>query len=315
MYQIGFDIGGTDIKAGIVNDDMKIVGSTVFPFPKGQPCDCVISAMAARVKELSGRTGIAADEFKSIGMATAGSVNIEKGMIINAHNLGFHNAPIVREMSKHFPGMPVNLANDADAAAIAELRGGVFLGKKTAVLLTLGTGVGGGIIINGRLFTGGQGHGNELGHMTIMQGGPLCTCGNRGCIESLCAATWLLERGKESASKNPKGLIYEKCAGKIDEITAKVVVDSAKEKDPDASGIFNAYLDSLSSALASIAVLLDPEVIALGGGISLAGDFLFEPLRELVKGKSFFKIYHEILPAKYGNTAGIIGAAMLSKEY
>lgn len=315
MHQIGFDIGGTGVKVGIVDDDMKIAESAVFPFPKGETYSSLVSMMAEQVRKLADSAGVRTDEFKSIGIATAGSVDIEKGLIINAHNLGFYNAPIVDEMRIYFPGTPIYLANDADAAALAELHGGVFYGKKTAVLLTLGTGVGGGIIIDGRLFTGGLGHGNELGHMTIMQGGPLCTCGNRGCIESLCTATWLISQGRESFLKQQGGLIYEKSGGNIDKITAKVVIDSAKEGDEAAMDIFRMYLDSLSSAISSIAMLLDPEVTALGGGISMAGDFLFEPLRERVKQKSFFKIYHEILPAKFGNTAGIIGAAMLAKQY
>jgi glucokinase len=270
--------------------------------------------MAEQVRELAKELRIQPTDFRSIGIATAGSIDASRTVIINAHNLGFHNVPMIDEMHKHFPDTPVYLANDADAAALAELHAGAFRGKKTAVLLTLGTGVGGGIILGGRMFKGGLGHGNELGHMIVQQGGPICTCGNRGCIESLCTATWLIQQGRKAIVEHPISLIYEKAEGDMDKVTAKIVIDSAKEGDAIARDIFNTYVDSLSSAITSVVVLLDPEVIALGGGVSLAGDFLFEPVRELVRQKSFFKVYHEIVPAQLGNTAGIIGAAMLARN-
>jgi glucokinase len=314
MYQIGFDVGGTNLKVGAVDDNMQIAASRNVAFPKGETYETITALMAEQVRELAKELKIPVTDFKSIGIATAGSIDASRTVIINAHNLGFHNVPMVDEMHKHFPEIPVFLANDADTAALAELHAGAFRGKKTAVLLTLGTGVGGGIILGGRMFKGGLGHGNELGHMIVQQGGPICTCGNRGCIESLCTATWLIQQGRKAIVENPISLIYEKAEGDMDKVTAKIVIDSAKEGDAIARDIFNTYVDSLSSAITSVVVLLDPEVVALGGGVSLAGDFLFEPVRELVRQKSFFKIYHEIVPAQLGNTAGIIGAAMLARN-
>lgn len=314
MYRIGFDVGGTNLKVGAVDDNMQIVASQSIPFPKGESPGSIVALMANEIEGLSKKLSINANEFESIGIATAGTIDSEKGLILNAHNLGFHNVPIVEEMRKHFPKIPVFLSNDADAAALAELRGGAFKGKKTAVLLTLGTGVGGGIIIGGRIFPGGLGHGNELGHMIIQQGGPLCTCGNKGCIESLCTASWLIKQGRRTIVENPLSLIYQKTEGDMEKVTAKIVVDSAKEGDAVARDIFNTFIESLSSAVTSVIALLDPEVVAIGGGVSLAGDFLFVPLRNLVKEKSFFKTDHEIVPALLGNNAGIIGAAGLYRQ-
>jgi Transcriptional regulator/sugar kinase len=314
MYQIGFDVGGTNLKVGVVHDNTEIVASRNAAFPKGETYEKVAELMAELVKDLAKELNIPVTDFKSIGIATAGSIDAGGTIILHAHNLGFHDVPMIDEMHKHFPEIPVFLANDADAAALAELHAGAFRGKKTAVLLTLGTGVGGGIILGGKMFKGGRGHGNELGHMIIQQGGPICTCGNRGCVESLCTATWLIQQGRKSIVENPISLIYEKAEGEMNNVTAKIVIDSAKEGDAVAMDIFSTYVDTLSSAITSLAVLLDPEVIALGGGVSLAGEFLFEPIRELVKKKSFFKIYHEIVPAQLGNTAGIIGAAMLARN-
>ncbi|HYE69553.1 MAG TPA: ROK family protein [Anaerovoracaceae bacterium] len=314
MYQIGFDIGGTNLKVGVVNDNMELVASRNVAFPKGETYEVIAAFMAEQVIDLAKEIKIPAAEFKTIGVATAGSIDASGTIIIHAHNLGFHGVPMVDEMHKHFPKIPVFLANDADAAALGELHAGAFRGKKTAVLLTLGTGVGGGIILGGKMFKGGMGHGNELGHMIIQHGGPICTCGNKGCIESLCTATWLIQQGRKAIVEHPISLIYEKAEGDMNNVTAKIVIDSAREGDPIAKDIFHTFIDSLSSAITSVVVLLDPEVIALGGGVSLAGDFLFQPVRELVKQKSFFKIYHEIVPAQLGNTAGIIGAALLAKN-
>jgi glucokinase len=314
MYQVGFDVGGTNLKVGVVHDNTEIVASRNAAFPKGETYEKIAALMAEQVIEMAEEMKIPVTDYKSIGIATAGSIDASGTIIINAHNLGFHNVPMVEEMHKHFPEIPVYLANDADTAALAELHAGAFRGKKTAVLLTLGTGVGGGIILGGKMFKGGQGHGNELGHMIIQQGGPICTCGNKGCIESLCTATWLIQQGRKVIVEHPVSTIYEKAEGDMNNVTAKIVIDSAKEGDTIAMDIFNTYVDQLSSAITSVVVMLDPEVVALGGGVSLAGDFLFKPVRELVKQKSFFKIYHEIVPAQLGNTAGIIGAAMLAKN-
>ncbi|HML35915.1 MAG TPA: ROK family protein [Bacillota bacterium] len=313
MYQVGFDVGGTNLKVGVVHDNMEIVASRNVAFPKGESYMEIAALMAEQVNGLAEELNVPVTDFKSIGIATAGSIDVGGTVILNAHNLGFHNVPMIEEMHKHFPEIPVYLANDADAAALAELHAGAFRGKKTAVLLTLGTGVGGGIIIDGKMFKGGLGHGNELGHMIIQHGGPICTCGNRGCIESLCTATWLISRGRKAIVEHPISLIYEKAEGDMNNVTAKTVIDSAKEGDAIALDIFNAYVDSLSSAIISVVALLDPEVVALGGGVSLAGEFLFAPVRELVNKKSFFRMQHEIVPAQLGNTAGIIGAAMLGK--
>lgn len=314
MYQIGFDVGGTNLKVAAVHDSLEIAASRNTAFPKGETYETIASLMAEQVIDLAKEIGIPATDFKSIGIATAGSIDASGKVIIHAHNLGFHNVPMVDEMHRHFPGIPVYLANDADAAALAELHAGAFRGKKTAVLFTLGTGVGGGIILGGKMFKGGMGHGNELGHMIIQHDGPICTCGNKGCIESLCTATWLIQQGRKVIVEYPVSLIYEKAEGNMDNVTAKIVIDSAKEGDTIAMDIFNRYVNYLCSAIISVVTLLDPEVIALGGGVSLAGDFLFTPVREMVKQKSFFKIYHEIVPAQLGNTAGMIGAALLAKN-
>lgn len=305
MFRFGFDIGGTSIKLAIVRieDDNhgtpKLIKAVSDDFPKGQdpiiPIRCMAGMVEALLRDIFPFTP--PHDIEGMGIAVAGSVNEEEGLVIDAHNLGFHNMPLLQHMKSYYPPFKMALANDADAATLGELRAGALKGVKTGVVLTLGTGVGGGIVLNGELFKGGLGHGNELGHMTLMHDGPRCTCGNKGCIESLCSATWLISAGEK--------------AGLGKDLGAKDVIDLAKEGHTKALEIFNEYLDYLSSALTSIAVFLDPEVIVLGGGVAEAGDFLFEPLRDLVEAKSFFKYRHEIVPAKLGKDAGVIGATCL----
>ena len=310
MFRLGFDIGGTSIKLALVKvngpgfevggkKDFELVKVMNRPFPKGENPNVAVKEMAGMVEDLlSGISPlIPPQDLEGMGIAVAGSVNEKAGLVIDAHNIGFHNMPLIQDMKAYFPDFKMALANDADAATLGELKTGALKSVKTGVMLTLGTGVGGGLVLNGELFKGGLGHGNELGHMTLMEGGPLCSCGNRGCIETLCSATWLISAGKK--------------AGLEKNLTAKDVIDLAKEGHPKAVKIFKEYLDYLSSALASIAVFLDPEVIVLGGGVAEAGDYLFEPLRDLVEVKSFFKYRHKILPAQLGKDAGVIGATYL----
>ncbi len=251
--------------------------------------------MESLVYELLQEAGGTREDLASIGIGVPGSIDGPTGTIISAHNLGFYNVPIRAAVGERFPATPVFLINDANAATLAEFRMGALRGCRTGILVTLGTGVGGGLILCGEVFEGGMGHGVELGHVCIDRKGPLCTCGNRGCVETLCSATWLAEQGRVMSET----------------ADAKFVIDSAKAGNSIALDIFNGYVDHLSTALSSYAVLLDPEVIVLGGGVSHAGEFLLGPLRQKVKEKAFFHYTYKIVAAEMGNDAGIIGAALL----
>lgn len=311
MYRIGLDVGGSKIACGLVDRTKKIRARREMPFPTGEPYQSAAKLMEELVHEVCKASNVAVKEVGSVGISIPGDISPDGGTILNAYNLQFHNVPMQEEMRKRFPEMPVFLANDANAAALAELHAGAFRGCRTAVLLTLGTGVGGGLILGGKMFNGGLGHGVELGHMVLMHNGPLCTCGNRGCVETLCTATWIIQQGRKSIVEYPLSMIYTKAGGDMDKVDAKLVIDCAKEGDAIAFDIFDRYVDQLSSAITSCAVLLDPEVIALGGGVSLAGEFLLEPVRKRVEKKSFFRLPHKIVLAELGNDAGIIGAASL----
>ena len=311
MVQIGFDVGGSKIAAGVVNDRHKILARKEIPFPTGTSYKIVAEIMAVMGEELLKSAKLDLSSLQSIGISVPGDIDEAGGTVLNAHNLQFHNVPLQKEMKDYFKEIPVFLSNDANAAALAELYAGAFRGVKTAVLLTLGTGVGGGLILDGKLFNGGQGHGVELGHMMLSHNGSICSCGNKGCVETLCSASWLIREGRKAVIEYPNSLIFLKAEGSIEKINARLVIDCARDGDAVALDIFTRYVDQLSSAIASCANLLDPEVIALGGGVSRAGEFLFAPLRKQVEEKSYFHVPYRIVPAELGNDAGIIGAAML----
>lgn len=314
MYQIGFDVGGTNIAAGVVNDSKEIVSRRSIRFPTGAPYADTVAHMAALVRDMASELGIDAGALQSIGIAVPGSIDPKRERVVHAYNLQLHDVPLRAAMQAHFPAVPVLLANDADAAALAELHAGAFLGCKTAALITLGTGIGGGLILGGRMFYGGMGNGVELGHMVLISGGPICTCGTRGCIESVCTAVWLVQQGRQAVVNNPTCMIYTETGGDMERVTGKLVIDCAKAGDHIALDIFERYVDHLSAAVASIINLLDPEVVAIGGGVSHAGDFLFDPLKRGVDKKAFFPQHGAIVRATLGNDAGIIGAAMLARN-
>lgn len=306
MLRIGVDIGGTNIKLGLVNDSLQIIARDAFPFPHTDS-ETVAKQIADASRRLLLNQGLTLDAVSSVGVVVPGSIDPTGTIVLHAYNLDFHHVPFQAQLQAQFGAHPVFLANDADGAALAELGIGAFQGCRSAVLMTLGTGVGGGVILNGRLYTGGNGHGVELGHMPLVAGGEPCTCGLYGCIEAYCSATALAREGLRAASAHPESVL----AAHGTDLDAKTVIDSAKAGDPAAQDVFARYVDYLGSACIAIVHLLDPEVIAIGGGICGAGEFLFQPLRKNVAEKCFFSDFASIVPATAGNDAGIIGAAML----
>lgn len=311
MIRVGVDIGGTKIKVGLVKEeDGALLTKGKIPFVH-EGYEVVFQQIAAEINRLLEEAHQSIEQVGSIGLAVPGSIDTRQGRVLHAHNLGFHDVPVVVAMKQYFPEIPVYVANDANAAALGELCCGVFQGYRTAVLLTIGTGVGGGIICEGKMFNGGRDHGVELGHMMLKYGGIQCSCGNYGCVESYCTATWLIEEGRKLIQEGKDSLVVKRAEGNPDKVDGKLVVDAARDKDPLAMEIMETFVDNLSAAITSINALMDPEIIAIGGGISGAGDILFQPLREKVKEKSFFKVEYNIVPAHLGNDAGIIGAANL----
>ena len=311
MFEIGVDIGGTNIKYGLVNEALEIVAHGSIPFPKTTAED-MADKLAAALRAMLAEQGVT--EIGSIGIVVPGSIDRSGEVVIAAYNLGFHDVPLRAIMQARFPGVPVYIANDANGAALAELYKGAFVGCKTAVLFTLGTGFGGGIILDGKMFNGGMNHGVELGHAYLVDGGEPCTCGNLGCMEAYCAASALTRDGRRAMQAHPESMLTEQTGGDPGKITPKLVTDCAKAGDAAAKAVFDTYIEHLSSACASVYNILDPEVLAIGGGLSAAGPFLFDPLQEKVSKKCFYATRGKLVPAVLGNEAGMVGAALLARD-
>ncbi len=314
MIYIGVDLGGTNIAVGLVDENGKILlkGSTPTLVERGP--EPIIRDMGKLSLELLEKGGYSVDDVAAIGVGVPGVTNPETGIISFCTNLGWHNVPLVEILSQVID-KPIYVENDATVAALAESVAGVSKGVKNSIFLTLGTGVGGGIIIDGKIYSGTHHVGSELGHMTVNVEGRPCTCGGIGCWEQYSSATALIRMGREAAEEAPDCLIAKMVGGDLDKIEAKTVIDAAREKDPVAVKVYDKYIYYLAMGIVALINAFDPEVFAIGGGVSKAGDFLIEPLREKVKEYVFYKDlpYGRIELAALGNDAGIIGAAMLGK--
>ena len=298
MLNAGIDIGGTNIKVALVeiSEDPVIVAKASFPFghkPCGELCEGISSAVRMLLEQL----GKTVSDLNSIGLTVPGSLDQSGDVLLHAYNMGYHNIPVRTELAKHFPSTPVKMINDAKAAALAELKVGALKGCKTAILLTIGTGLGTGIILDGKVFNGGSNRGCEAGHLPFRSGDLSCTCGMSGCLEVYTAATWIANQGRSKLGE--------------EYADAKTVREAALAGNETARSIIDEYVDNLSIAVAGLCNVFDPERIALGGGFSYSGDILYVPLRKLVAERNFYKAEYEIVPARFRNDAGVIGAALL----
>lgn len=315
MIRIGVDVGGTGIQVGAVNEKSEIIAMdsiptrTDLPFEEqvGQIADCVKRLMKPEANPL-----LTMENVASIGVGIPGLAD-ENGVVIKCTNLSWFNAPLREIFLKHIQ-KPFFVDNDANVAALAESVAGVSAGTDSSVFITLGTGIGSGIILNGRIWKGFHNIGGELGHMILSLDGVPCSCGNHGCVERYCSATALIRMAREQVKNDPYSLILALAEMDPQKINARIVVNAAKENDPLAMDLFRKYVSALSQTIANVVNFLDPEVIVLGGGVSKAGRFLLDAVRDeypryiLFKGLPFPSVELAVLGAE----AGIIGAAMLS---
>lgn len=310
MYLAGIDLGGTAIKAGLVDENLSLVCKTSIPTGVGRSYEEIISDMAHAVISVAKENGIGMDEIKSVGIGIPGVAN--NGVVIAVHNLYWFDIPLEAEMKKHI-NSPVFIDNDATVAAVYEYHLGALAGCKVGVLLTLGTGVGGGIIINGKPFSGAHGLGSELGHLPIVQNGIQCTCGNKGCLEVYASAPALIRMGRQCVIERPESMLHHITNGDYLKVTTKMVIDCAREGDYVALSIVDDYVGKLAMGICALENALDPDVIAIGGGVSGAGEFLLSKIIKASDGLGIFENqkYADIRLAVSGNDAGIIGAAML----
>ena len=314
MYYVGIDLGGTGIKAGIVDEQGNIIHKDSCPTGAERGYGAVIQDMANLAISVVEKSGHRMNEIKAIGIGLPGVMDPRSGRVPFCTNLGWHDVPLIQEMAK-YTDRPVYVDNDATVAGLAESVAGVSAGCANSLFITLGTGVGGGVIIGGKVFSGSHGVASEIGHMVVVADGEMCTCGMRGCWERYASATALIREGRKLCAENPDTALAKAVDGDLKAITAKHVIDLAKQGDPDCAALFDRYVYFLCLGLRNMVSLYDPEVIALGGGVSHAGEFLLNAVRAKLPSMVFYKDmpFARVELAKLTNDAGIIGAAMLGR--
>lgn len=316
MYSIGIDLGGTNIKAGICDSNGSIIKKKSVPNESTYTADDVLDEMAKLCIDLLEETGIDHEDIDYVGIGAPGTADLAKGELVFANNLPFMHYPISKAFSDRFFSKKVYLENDANAAAFGEVMCGGAKGAKEAIVVTLGTGVGSGIIIDGKIFSGFNFAGAELGHMVIQMDGRPCTCGRKGCFEAYSSATGLIRTTKEAMGDHPESLMWTVAEkrGKVDGQTAFRAADMG---DSAAKAVVAEYIEGLSCGIINIINIFQPEVVCIGGGISNEGDNLFKPLMEKVDAEQYSRYCEkttDIRIAVLGNDAGIIGAAMLGRQ-
>ena len=315
MYYVGIDLGGTSVKAGLVDENGKILQKATCPTKVERGARPVVDDMAALALKVIEMGGVTLDDVKAIGVGLPGIQDPRTGHVPFCTNLYWHEVPVIEWMQETV-NKPIYIGNDATVAGLAESVAGVSAGIQNSVFVTLGTGVGGGVVLGGKVYSGVHGVGSEIGHMITVVDGEPCTCGNRGCWERYASATALIRMGKEAAKANPGNLITASVNGNLDAIEARTVIDAAKAGDETALKVFDRYVYHLCVGLIAIINFYDPEVIVLGGGVSHAGAFLLDAVRAKIPSMLFYKTmpYARIELASLGNDAGIIGAAMLGER-
>lgn len=312
--RIGVDIGGMSVKIGLVEGQGIVSREVIKTDSDGQtPCE-LIEKIADAVEMLLHKNKLTAGECDGFGIACPGTVDAESGTVTYSNNIGWENVPILGLLRQRF-NILMALANDADAAALGEVICGAAKGKNSAVLLTLGTGVGGGVILNKKIFSGSLRGGCELGHMVIERNGKQCTCGRKGCLEMYASATALMRQARELAEKNPSTLLHKMSGGILSDIDGKIIFEASKKGDASANEAVDGYLEDLSIGIANIINIFRPEIVILGGGVSAQKKYLTDQLQKRVDKMCFGGGHGEIpsiVTSVLGNDAGIIGAAYLA---
>ncbi len=317
MYYLGIDLGGTNIAIGIVDENYKIILKDKVPTKKERPTSEIIDDMANLCVSLVERANLTFDDIAAAGIATPGSVDPENGMVKYSNNVRMENYPIADELKKRIPLKKVYIENDANAAALAEAKAGAGRGCSDIVMITLGTGVGGGIVIGGKLYSGFNYSGAELGHTVIEFGGRPCTCGRKGCFEAYSSATGLINMTKEKLLETKDTVMWEMVNGDINKANGRTAFDASKKGDKAGKEVVDEYISYLACGLANLVNIFQPEVLCIGGGVCGEGDYLLKPLIKLVEQNEYgFEYQTKITQfkiAELGNDAGIIGAALLGE--
>lgn len=316
MYTIGIDLGGTNIVASVVDDDYNIIGTSKTPTNSPRSADEIFDDIADVCEEAVKAAGLTMEDIDSVGMGTPGTVN-QDGIIEFANNLAFNNVPARNMLAKRInkPEEKVFIENDANCAALGEAYAGCGNGAKDFVAVTLGTGVGSGVIIGGKIVNGVNYAGGECGHMVIVVDGEQCSCGRKGCWEAYASATALIRQTKKAMEEYPDSLMH-KLAKEEGKVSGRTAFDAMRLGDIAGIKVVDDYIKYVACGLINIVNALQPEIICIGGGICNEGETLMKPLRRFVQSERYSihsKIQTKIVKAELGNDAGVIGAALLGK--
>ncbi|OON97791.1 MAG: glucokinase [Candidatus Epulonipiscioides saccharophilum] len=311
MYYIGVDLGGTNIVVGLVNEEGKILDFMTWDTKKERPVELIFDDIIKMTQEIISRNNLEKDQINGIGIGSPGIIDSKEGEIVYSNNIVINNFYAVKYIEDK-TGIKTKIANDADCAALGEVVAGAAKGFKDAIVITLGTGVGSGIVIDGKIFNGFFPGGAEVGHQIIVKDGEKCTCGNQGCFEAYASATALIKMANRVAKKYPESKLADV---KEEDMTAKIPFDLAWQGDKVALNVINNYIDYLAIGINNIINIFKPQVLLIGGGVSRQGDKLIKPLIERVQKMVFGgHLSTEIKVAILGNDAGLVGAAMLNQE-
>lgn len=314
MYYLGIDLGGTNAAAGVVDKNGTIIAKASHPTDASKGVDAIIKNIVKACNMAIEKAGITADDIEKIGVGTPGTLDVSKGIVEYAANLGFKDTPLAFLIGEYFPGKPVFIENDANVAALAESVSGAAKGAKDSVIITLGTGVGGGIIIDGKIYSGFNGRGGEIGHIGVVVDGWQCSCGRRGCWEAYASVSGLIKLTKIEMEKNKDSIMWQIAGGSLDNVNGLTSFDGMRKGDKTAKYVVDTYLKYVATGITDVINMLQPEVLSIGGGISKEGDTLLLPVLEYVEKNMFArnsKTKTKVCIARLGNDAGIIGAAML----
>lgn len=317
MYRIGIDLGGTNIAAGLVNEKFEIIAKESTPTLVGRPNLEIVRDIAALANKLCADAGIILREVASLGIASPGIVDDATGCVVYANNLDFRNFPILPELHKLLDIAEMHIENDANAAAWGEAIAGAAKGSKSSVMITLGTGVGGGIVDSGKVYKGYNNAAGELGHIVIRVDGRPCTCGRHGCWEAYSSATGLINMTKEKieeCKQTGRETVMTRLVAEKGKVNGRTAFDGKRLGDAAACEVVDEYIKYLASGIASMINIFQPEVLSIGGGISNEGQYLLDlvipKVREQQYGTGLVPMT-DIRIAQLRNDAGIIGAAVL----
>ena len=317
MYRIGVDLGGTNIAVGLVDENYRIVLKESTPTGAERPGEAVVDDIAKLCKKVCVEAGITVADVAAVGIATPGIADYNTGVVRYSCNLNFRNFPLADLLKERFPVENVHIENDANAAAWGEAIAGAAKGTTNSLMITLGTGVGGGIIIDGKVYSGFNCAGGELGHAVIVAGGRPCGCGRKGCWEAYSSATGLINMTKDklaACEKEKRATVMTELVEKYGKVNGRVAFDAMRLGDEAGKEVVDEYVYYLGIGLANMVNLFQPEVLSIGGGISNEGKVLLDLVEPIVRAEQYggdFADLTQLRIAELKNDAGIIGAATL----